>query len=485
MLKMRKKKGDWKKFWTRRTFFAPSYANDNRALIPEIWAAESVALLFEKMQWASVVHRDFENEIAKFGETVHTRYPQEMRAQRKQNDLDDLVDSDAKATDIEVKLNQRVYVTFLIGDGEKSKSFKDLFNFHMVPQMEAQARFLDRVVAGQAYQFLGNVAGGLGQITSTTVSDYMLDLRQKFNDLKVSDEGRWIGWTSASETAAQKVDLFKSAERVGDGGAALRRALLGIKHGFNNFLSLNTPSVRGATKTATTTTTAAAAAGDTVVNVTAATNLNPGQYYTVVGDYTPLRVASVATLAITNTRPLLRAVANGAVVQPYALGAINQGSAIGAGDTTAAVADGYPAGWMKSIVVDGTGVPKLGQLVAFRAAGSTVHAAEYCIVDVISANEFVLDRPLEDTLADNDIVCYGPDGDYNFGLQRNALALVNRPLALPESGTGVRFAQAVYNNMALRVTMTYDGKKQATRVTVDSLLGVKKLNNSLGAVLLG
>ena len=464
--------------------YNPHYANDNTALRPEVWANESIRLLYEMMQWGGVVHRDFDPEIAKFGEVVHTNFPGTLKAKRKQNDLDTLETQDVTATDLEVRLNQRIYVSFLLGDGDRSKSFKNLFEYHMVPQMEGQTRLMDRILAGQVYQFLDNQAGGLGQMSASTASDYMLDARQEMNDNFVPDEGRWLGLASPTETAMQKVDLFKSAERVGDGGRALRNALLGRKHGFNTFLSLNTPSVRGATKTAATTTTATAAAGDLIINATAVTNLNPGQYYTVVGDYTPLRVASVNTLAVTNTRPLLRAVGNGAAIQPYALGAINQTGAIAAGDTTAGVANGYPSGWMKHMAVDGTGVPKVGQLVAFRAAGSTVHAAEYCIVDVDGAT-ILLDRPLENTVADGDVVCYGPDGDYNFFLQRAALTLVNRPMELPPTGAGARSARGTYNHMSLRTVITYDGATQATRVTVDCLLGVKKLQTARGGVLLG
>lgn len=472
----------------RRGKYNPHYANDNTALRPEKWANESIRLLYEEMQWGGVVHRNYTDEIARFGEVIHVDFPSEMKAKRKQNDLDTLENSDAVANTLEVRLNQRIYVSFLLGDGDRSKSFKNLFEYHMIPQMQAQTRLMDRIVAGQVYQFLDNQAGGLGQMAAGTASDYMLDARQVMNDNKVPDQGRWMGLASRTETAMQKVDLFKSAERVGDGGRALRNALLGRKHGFNNFLSLNTPSVIGATKTATTTTTAAEPAGETIVAVTAVTNLNPGQYYTIAGDYTPLRVSEVNTLNVTNTRPLLRAVSSGAVIQPYALGAIDQASAVDAGDTTASAASGYPAGWMKDIHVDGTGVPQVGQLVAFRTAAGAVHPAEYCIVEVTASGsdyDIMLDRPLEQAVLDGDIVCYGPDGDYNFFLQTPALTLVNRPLALPPDGTGARSARGYFQHMSLRTVISYDGATQGTRVTVDALLGVKKLQTARGGVLLG
>lgn len=486
--KYNRRKSFVKGFGNRNGQYNPHYANDNTVMKPEVWANESIRLLYEMMVYAGTVHRDFDNEIASFGETVHTRYPNEFVARRKQNDLDTVSDQDAVATGVDVKLNQRIYVSFLLGDGERSKSFKNLFDFYMVPQMQAQARIMDRIIGGQVYQFLDNRAGALGQISSSNASDYMLDTRQFMNDNKVSEFNRWLGLASPTETAMQKVDLFKSAERVGDGGRALRDAIIGRKHGFNTFLSLNTPSVRTGTTAATTTTTAAAAAGATVIAMTAVTNLTPGTWFTVAGDYTPLRVASLSSLNVTVERALLRAVASGAVVTPMATGLINQANSVAAGDTTLSAASGYPAGWMKEITVDGTGVPKVGQLVSFSTAGSpnVPIAGNYCIVSVEnSGTSITLDRPLEVAVLDNDIVNYGPNGDYNFPYQREALALVNRPLELPPEGTGARAARGFFNDMSLRTVLTYDGSKQATRVIVDCLLGVKKLQTARGGVFFG
>lgn len=489
MLTLIEKKLGRKKFimgGRSRRPFNPTYANDNTAMRPEAWASEAIRLLFEDMVYPGLVYRDYSPTLAKFGETVHVHKPGTFTAKRKQNDLDAVTEQDATSTDTEVKLNQRAYVTFIIGDGDRSKSFKDLIAMYLEPAIKGEAQLLDRCVGGQVMQFLGNRSGGLGQMSPSNAHDYLIDARGVMNVNVAPLDNRRMGLASPTETVMQKVDLFKSAERRGDGGRALTEALLGRVDGFDNFLSLNTPSPRGGTTATATTLTAAAAAGASVINVTSAATTPAGAYLTVDGDYTPLRVSSVATLALTLNRPLLRAVANAAAVRPMATGLINQASAIGAGDTTAAVSDGYPAGWMKEIVVDGTGVPKLGQLVAFKAVGGTVHTAEYCIVWVNSGGtQIMLDRPLEDTLADNAIVCYGPDGDYNFMFQRDALALVNRPLALPDPGTGVRAATAEYANMAMRVTMTYDGSREGTRVTIGSLFGLKKLQDALGGALLG
>lgn len=460
------------------------YLNDTNVLRPEKWAQESIRMLYEQMQYGALVYRNFNSELASFGETVHVDYPAELRAKRKQNDFDTVTDQAVTASKVDVKMNQRIYCSFLLGDGERTKSFKDLFNYFMKPQLVAQSRIMDRIIAGQVYQYMNNRCGALGQVSPNNASDYMLDARRVMNVNKVPDNDRWLGLGTVTESQLQKTDLFKSAERVGDAGFALREATLGRKHGFNTFLSLNTPSITGGTKATTTTLTASAVAGAVTIVVTSASNTPTGTYLTVAGDDTPQRVTGVSSTTLTISPGLLRDVANGATVTPMAAGAINQASAIATGDTTAGVSNGYPAGWMSDIAVDGTGVPQVGQLVSFKTSGGAIHTAKYAIVDVDGSN-ILLDRPLEQDVANDDIVNYGPNGDYNFFLQSNALALVNRGLALPIPGTGALAALGSYENMSLRTTMSYVSGQQATRVIVDCLLGVKPLQTERGGCMFG
>ncbi len=494
-LELVRSKGNRKTYRSKRYAgrpYNPVYGNDTRAFRPEFWAQEGVRLLWEDMVYAGMVRHDFNDQVAKYGDTVHTRKIGTMKAKRKQNDLDVTTDQDATATDIEVKLNQRIYVRFTIGDGERSLSFQDLVQTYLTPAMKAAAQQLDRVVGGQAYQFLANRAGGLGQLSTANAHDYLIDARGVLNDLKVEEGGRWMGLANRSETIMQKAELFKSAEKRGDGGRALRNAELGLLAGWNTVRSMNTPSVVTATAAAAGTTTMAEAGlvGDTVFDVADGTKTPKGGYIVIDGDYTPLRVTDVSTNTITVNRPLLRAVASGATVRPVAKGAINQGTAVSAGDNYASQASGYPAGWIKGIVVDGTGVPSVGQLVGFQVAAGTISdTKEYCIVDVTSLGggsyEIQLDQPLKVAVLDNDLVCYGPAGDYNFGFTPEGIALVNRPLALPMQGVGARAAAGFMNNMSMRVVMGYDIDRQGTVVTLDALFGVTVLDTAFGMVMLG
>jgi hypothetical protein len=345
--------------------------------------------------------------------------------------------------------------------------------------MQANARTLDQALTGQALQFLANTRGALGGLSKTNALDYLVDARDLMNQNKAYSSGRNLVLTSSSEAQMLKTEMFVKANENPEGGRAMRDAFLGTKMGFRTFMDLNMPSSSGQVTT-TTTTSAASAKGAATVAITAAVGV--GRYVTLAGDLTPLR-STTNTTTLTPTRAIREAVASGAVVTKYGQGKVDY-------------ADDYANGWVKAIHVDAGGftaqVPKVGMLVAFNngdESSGTHRPPEYMITQVTNTAgddyDIVLDRPLETALVDNDVINYGPDGDYNFAFHRNALALVNRPLALPMEGAGARSAMAVYNGMAMRVTIAYDSKKQGHRVTLDSLFGVAPLDTDLGMVLLG
>ena len=87
--------------------FPLCYANDNDALIPELWANESLAILEENMVMANLVHRDFSPLVASYGDVVNTRRPSEFGTRRKAQS-DSVQNQDASSTNVQVPLNQHI-----------------------------------------------------------------------------------------------------------------------------------------------------------------------------------------------------------------------------------------------------------------------------------------------------------------------------------------------------------------------------------------
>lgn len=457
-----------------KTPFRTFYANDVDAYIPEFWAMESIALLEENMVGGMLVNRSFENTVARYGDVVNTRQPSKFTAHRKTT-TDSVTVQDAIATNVPVTLNQMLHTSFLIQDGDDSKAMKDLVTEFLQPAIMAQAKFVDQVVLGQLYRFSANSAGRLGNMSSTTVKGDILDARKVMNDNLVPVGNRNLLWTTHGETLALNTDIFLTAYSTGDGGFALREAALGRKLGFNHYMSQNLQTV-----TATDVVTGAInfsagyAAGTTSMTVNGlSAAIAVGTFFKVAGDDTILRVSSTTggstpTVIVASTG-LKRAVVNTAVITLYDPGTVNFGA-------------GYAAGYAKEITYNGTTLPiVVGQVVSF---GLSATAAKYTVIQATSTT-IVLDRPLEAALSDTNVIHMGPAGDYNFAFDRDAIALVVRPLSPPRAGVGALSAVVNHNGFSMRATITYDGTKQGHLVTLDMLYGIAVLDVNRGAVLYG
>lgn len=459
------------------------YVNDNSAMIPEVWANMGLAILEENMVAAALVHRDFSNEVANFGDVVNTRRPGQFKIRRK-GDNDPVLGQDANTVNVQVPLDQHIYTNFTIKDGEASKSFQDLVDLHLLPAMQNVARAVDRAILGRVHAYLVNAVGGLDALTGANSRDTILDARQKLNENKAFVQGRHMVVSPASETALLKTDLFLRANERGDDGTALEEASLGRLLGFDFWLDQNVPSTRVVDSDAFTgDTDAGYAVGYAgVVDVTVVgVNGTVGMYATIAGEDQPHYITAFTDAGgdldnMTLDSPLTAAVSSGAVVNIYEVVAIENVGGYAAGSNLPMNVDGFSTGKP----------PQVGQLLAVGVGASR---RVYTIIEseVVSATDqsILLDRPLELAVIDAQACFPGPAGSYNFGFHREAIALVNRPLALPATDLGVRAQVGIHNDISMRVSMQYDISQQGTVVTLDMLAGVAVLDTDLGVVLLG
>lgn len=471
--------------------FDNDFDTNERAWNPEIWAQETLMILEENMVVSNLVHTDFANEIASFGDTVNTRLPGEFTAKRKGTN-DDVTVQAATAVKVPVVMNQHVHTSFLIRDGEESRSFVDLVNEYLRPAAKSLATHIDKVLLGQAYQFLGNSVGDGGEVTATStnenyIKNLILDAREVMNVNKVPLEGRSLILAPRTETEALKLDIFTTADKVGDEGTALREASLGRKLGFDMFMCQNVPSPQVSAFTADADDIAAASKGATTLVSDDGSAWAVGEYISLYEstliDRVPYRITAISTNDMTISHGLRQDCAANTDARRYTTGTVDL--------TGHTVVSAYPAGYDKEIKVDGSGEPHEGQICSFNTAGTPNVAldGEYSIIGVREPTSGVyyitLDRPLETAITNDDVVGYGPWGDYNLAINKDAIALVVRPLAPPRAGLGALSSVAQFNNLAIRVTMTYLGMSQGTLVTLDFLCGVKVLDVDRGAVLVG
>lgn len=462
--------------------FKICFANSLDAFVPEMWAQEGVAILLENMVSAQLVHRDFEPLFANHGDVVNTRKPAEFTAKRK-DVSDNVTIQDASATNIAVQLNQHVHTAFLIRDGEETKSFKSLVDEYLHPAAISMARFVDQIVLAQHVHFMANQAGTLGGLTTSNAVSYISNTGLVMNENKAHMAGRNIIWTAQAEALIVQNSVFHEADKRGD-TMGLREASLGRKLGFDHWMGQNMSQLiaSNATVDGAIDNGAGYAKGATTIHVdgfTASSTIRPAGFWFSVNGRVYQSTLALATDAsgdddVIPTYPLLEAVSDNDVVSVYEAANID-------------LAAGYAAGYAKEILIDdGAGaVPptiQVGQILSFAPNDN------YTVVEVsVGATEtsVLLDRPLENALADNADVLYGPEGGgLNFGFHKNALSLVIRPLQLPRAGTGAASGMASFNGVTMRVVITYDGEKQGHLVTLDFLAGVKVLDTDLGTVTL-
>lgn len=449
------------------------YDNQIDPFIPEWWANETLAILYESMVASQLVNRDFEPYFNKFGDIVNTRRPREFVGKRKAKG-DAVTTQDAIADNIQVRLDQWNHVSFIIDDIESTMSMKKLQDEYAIPAGKALARMADQMILGQYPRFLPNMAGSLGGLSGQAVKDALIDLGRVMDDNKAYDEGRNLILSTKTKSDLLKPEFFTSAEKTGDGGRALRTAMLGEKFNLNIYKSNNMPNVAvGNTKRSFQINNAAGyGIGDTALTVDTGTGeITVGTWVEIGGMpyQVSARTGTAPTTAITLTYGLKAAVADNAVVSVYTPGAVN-------------LVAGYAAGWAKNIVVDGFSVaPRVGQFVTF---GSNL-TDRYTIIQVTGTTSILLDRALDTAIVDDATVNIGPPGAYNLCVHKDAITMAIRGLAPVIGGAGALSHTASDNGLSVRVTISYDPEYQRHRWTFDYLAGIQVLDQNLGAVLLG
>lgn len=209
-------------------------ANSLDAYFPEIWAGESLRVLQNNMVFGMIVHRDFENVVARFGDTVNTRKPAAFTAATKTAAVAVTL-QDAQATNVQVVLNNHKIVPFNIEDVEATKSFDDLSEEFMMPAGIALAQAIDAAIGDENANFTTEY--NVGDVMSKTA---LIGARRRALDAQIPLDGRvHLVLSTIAEEYLLNETQFTDADRVGDDGTALREASLGRKYGLNLWVDQN------------------------------------------------------------------------------------------------------------------------------------------------------------------------------------------------------------------------------------------------------
>ena len=252
------------------------------AYTPEIWATEGIAFLRENLVMARLIHRDFEDDLAQYGDTVHTRRPVELTVQdwspssggnpyiEEQNPPSGTsgaagwpnwpIGTSSVSANVEllnsytldIVLNKLKYTSFLIEDHTRAISFKDIMADFVQPAVVPLARLVDTDIitefkTGTDYQAATVASSETTGASSGTLDEQdIVDARKVLNDQLCPMDSRRLVLHPTHEADLLMRDLFVMLIESGS-WEALVNATLGRKFGFDVYTTQNLPDGTPAT----------------------------------------------------------------------------------------------------------------------------------------------------------------------------------------------------------------------------------------------
>lgn len=202
--------------------------------IPEIVAAEALGYLAANTVMIPLVNRDYENEIAQYGDTVNVTKRGNLSVNLKAANTATTKQTPS-GDKFPVVLNRHAEITFLIEDPARAMSRPDILRGYVSDAVQVHAEAIDTYLLGFYSGFSTtpvDATGGSGGVVAGTVTE----ARRIFNNARVPQAGRNIIWHPDAEAELLEEEKFTSSD-FGDDGSAVREAFIGRKYGFNHLMS--------------------------------------------------------------------------------------------------------------------------------------------------------------------------------------------------------------------------------------------------------
>jgi hypothetical protein len=220
------------------------------AFKPEVWNANLLVALEKSHVYgaAGVVNRDYEGDIANYGDTVHITSLAEPTIGTYTPHTDITIE-DVDDTDATLLIDQAKYFAFEVDDVEKRQAFN---GGRILTEQARKAAYklrdtADAYVAGlmAAGVSAGNLVAEQTLAAAADAYDLLVDLGTILDEDNVPDGGRWAVVTPAFYGLLLKDDRFVG---TGDAQAAATRVngIVGEAAGFSIRKSNNAPNGPGA-----------------------------------------------------------------------------------------------------------------------------------------------------------------------------------------------------------------------------------------------
>lgn len=411
----------------------------NTLITPSMIAKEALMQLENNLVFANRVHREYKKEYTGGqGGTVSIRRP--VKFITTNGATASLQDVEEKSTAITV--DQRKHVAWEFSTQDLTLSIEEYSERYIKPAAITLAQTMDRAIAG-LYTTVWNAVGTPG----TTPANYasLGAAAQRMDEMAVVDSDRTMALSPAANYAIGNTSL--TLDSVGTmGKSAYEEARIGRIAKFETYSSQNVPTHQVGALGGTPTVNGASQ------NVTYANAVGNGWSQTIVTQAwsnsitNVVRAGDIITFAnVFAVNPVPGEGASGKMVMPYLQQFAVQANATSSGAGAATLTISPP------IITSG---PQ-----------QTVSAAPASGAAITVLGTAALLYP------------------QNLAFHKNAFALVNVPLEMPD---GVAFkARETANGLSMRVIKDYDFTNDTDRIRLDILYGVKSIYPDLAVRLFG
>lgn len=216
------------------------------AFIPEIWAATALGRLRANTVMARLVNRNFDDEVAQFGDIIHIAKRGTLSVNNKVANTPVTLQTPS-ATNVDVTLNKHKEVSFLVEDIARAQARPDIIQGYIEDAIGVIAEEIDAdllaLYSGFSTTPIDATTGSGGVTTADIVA-----ARRILNNAKAPMDNRYIVWHPDAEAEILEIEKFTSAQWDPTNVEALRRAAIGPKYGFEHYVDQQVVEATGEAK---------------------------------------------------------------------------------------------------------------------------------------------------------------------------------------------------------------------------------------------
>lgn len=201
------------------------------AFIPEIWAATALGALKANTVMARLVNRNFENAVARFGDTVNIPKRGTLVVNDKVANTGVTLQTPSAST-VQVLLNKHKEVSFLVEDVAAAQANQDIILGYIEDGIVKIAEQIDSDLLALYSGFSATPIDGTAGITAAIITE----ARRVLNSKKVPLSERYIVWHEDAEKELLALGQFTNAQYDPANADALQEATLGRKYGFTHVM---------------------------------------------------------------------------------------------------------------------------------------------------------------------------------------------------------------------------------------------------------